>query len=433
MTESSVAQRDDHPDAPAAATGLWRSGDFVKLWSGQTVSVLGSAVTGLALPVTAIHVLHASPFQVGLVTACWSLPFLLSLFVGVWVDRHRRLPILIGANLGRAVVIGVVPLSAVLGVLTMPHLYVVAVVVGLLTVPFDLAYLSYLPSLVDRHRLVDANSKLVTSATLADISGRPMAGLLIELMSAPVALVVDAVSYLFSAASLVSIRTREPIPEGPSRRGAFRETRRDIQEGLRLVFGDVMLRALAGQAATFNLFQTLVLTVFQYYALTTLGLGAFWLSFVLTSMAVGAFTGALLASRLRRLFGFGQALLGATALGCCAPALLLLVTNAGREGIAVLVLSFFLHGVGLAVANILGVTFRQSVTPHQLQGRMHASYRLLIFGSIPLGALLGGSLGGGVGLRPALAIGAVGLAAAFLWLFYSPIRTLRELPSPAAG
>ena len=434
MTDSAVDQRDDRPAAAAQAppTGLWRSGDFVKLWGGQTVSVLGSAVTGLALPVVAIQVLHASPFQVGLVTAAWSTPFLLSLFVGVWVDRRRRLPILIGANLGRAVVIGIVPLFAVLGVLALPHLYVVAFLVGLLTVPFDLAYLSYLPSLVDRRQLVDANSKLVTSATLADIGGRPLGGLLIELLSAPIALVIDAVSYLFSSVSLMAIDKREPAPSRPAERRAQRMSSSDIREGLRLVFGDLHLRALAGQAATFNLFQTVIVTVFQYYALTTLGLGPFWLAFVLTTMSVGALTGSLFTARLPRLFGFGRALLVATALGCFAPALLLIVTGSGSGSVMVMALSFFVHGVGLVVTNVLAVTFRQSVTPDHLQGRMHASYRLLIYGAIPVGALLGGVLGGAVGLRAALAIGVVGLCCAFLWVLCSPIRTLREPPSPVA-
>jgi len=434
MTDSAVDQRDDRPAAAAQAppTGLWRSGDFVKLWGGQTVSVLGSAVTGLALPVVAIQVLHASPFQVGLVTAAWSTPFLLSLFVGVWVDRRRRLPILIGANLGRAVVIGIVPLLAVLGVLALPHLYIVAFLVGLLTVPFDLAYLSYLPSLVDRRQLVDANSKLVTSATLADIGGRPLGGLLIELLSAPIALVVDAVSYLFSSVSLMAIDKREPAPSQPAERRALGMSSSDIREGLRLVFGNLHLRALAGQAATFNLFQTVIVTVFQYYALATLGLGPFWLAVVLTTMSVGALAGSLFAARLPRLLGFGRALLVATALGCFAPALLLIVTGSGGGSVLVMALSFFAHGVGLVVTNVLAVTFRQSVTPGHLQGRMHASYRLLIYGAIPVGALLGGVLGGAVGLRAALAIGVVGLCCAFLWVLCSPIRTLREPPSPVA-
>lgn len=434
MTDSTVEQRDDQLGTPAAAApaGLWRSRDFVKLWSGQTVSVLGSSVTGLALPVVAIQVLHASPFQVGLVTVAWSTPFLLALFAGVWVDRHRRLPILIGTNLGRAVMIGMVPLLAVLGVLGVPHLYVVAFLVGLLTVPFDLAYLSYLPSLVDRGQLADANSKLVTSATLADIGGRPLGGLLIELLSAPIALVVDALSYLFSSASLMAINKREPVPSRSAGWGAQRISVGDIRAGLALVFGNLHLRVLAGQAATFNLFQTVIVTVFQYYALTTLGLGPFWLAFVLTAMSVGALTGSLFAARLPRLFGFGRALLLATAAGCFGPALLLIVTGSGSGSVAVLALSFFVHGVGLVVTNVLAVTFRQSVTPGHLQGRMHASYRLLSYGSLPVGALLGGALGSSVGLRAALAIGVAGLCCAFLWVLCAPIRKLREPPSPVA-
>ena len=435
ITVDQVDRHDGSSPAAAAATpaSVWRNRDFLKLLGGESVSFFGSEITQFALPLVALLTLQATPFQLGLVTVAWSAPFLLSLFVGVWVDRRRRRPVLIATNLGRAAAVAVVPLSAALGMLSMPQLYLAAFLIGALTVPFDLAYLSYVPSLVDRRQLADANGKLVTSATLADIGGRPMAGFLVELLTAPITLVVDAMSYLCSAVCLMTISKREPEPAPPIERRTLRMGLSDIREGLRLVFGNPHLRALAGEAATFNLFESLILIVFQYYALVTLGLRPVLLALVLTSMGVGALAGSLVAGRLQRLFGFGRTLLVATAVGCGAPALLLVVTGSGGGSVAVMALSFFVHGVGFVVANILAVTFRQSVTPDRLQGRMHASYRLLIYGSIPVGGLLGGALGSAVGLRPTLAIGVVGLFSAILWILFSSIRKLQSPPDPVAG
>lgn len=429
MAAITVDQRDDSSPTAAAATStsVWGNRDFVKLWGGESVSFFGSTVTEFALPLIALLTLQASPFQLGLLTVAWSTPFLLSLFVGVWVDRHRRRPVLIGTNLARAAAVALVPLSAALGLLSMPQLYVAAFLIGALTVPFDLAYLSYVPSLVDRRQLADANGKLVTSATIADIGGRPLAGFLVELLTAPIALVVDAASYLWSAVWLMTIRKREPEPVQPTERRTLRKGLTDIREGLQLVFGNPHLRALAGEAATFNLFESLILVIFPYYAITTLGLSPTSLALVITSMGVGALAGSLAVSRLLRLLGFGRALLLATAVGCGAPALLLVADGSGGESLTIMVLSFFVHGVGFVVANILAVTFRQSVTPDRLQGRMHASYRVLIYGSIPLGGLLGGTLGSLVGLRPTLAVGVVGLFSAVFWILLSSIR---KLPSP---
>lgn len=434
MADIAVDQRDDGSPAAAAIrpASVWGNRDFVKLWSGESISFFGSTVTEFALPLVALLTLQATPFQVGLLTVAWSTPFLLSLFVGVWVDQHRRRPILIGTNLARAVAVGLVPLAAVLGLLSMPQLYVAAFVLGALTVPFDLAYLSYVPSLVDRRQLADANGKLVTSATLADIGGRPLAGFLVQVLTAPIALVVDAISYLWSAACLMTIRKREPEPVPPSERRTLRTVLADIREGLQLVFGNSHLRVLAGEAATFNLFESLILVIFPYYAITTLGLSPALLAIVITSMGVGALVGSLTAGRLQRRFGFGRLLLLATVVGCCAPALLLVVNGTGAGSLAIMFLSFFVHGVGFVVANILAVTFRQSVTPDRLQGRMHASYRVLIYGSIPVGGFLGGVLGSAVGLLPALAVGVAGLSLAVFWILLSSIRKLRSLPDPVA-
>src|SRR5437867_8121574 len=232
-------------------SGLWQHPDFLKLWAGQTVSLLGSSVTGLALPLAAVLVLNATPAQMGIMRAAQYLPFLLlGLFAGVWVDRLRRRPVLILADAGRALLVGSIPVAALLGVLRIDVLYVVALLVGVLTVFFDVAYLAYVPSLVPRDSLTEGNSKLEVSRSFAGMAGPALAGALVQLVTAPVALVVDAASFLVSAASLSLIRTPEPKPAALAH---GRSIWRDAGEGLRIVGGHPVLRTLAGQLATMQL------------------------------------------------------------------------------------------------------------------------------------------------------------------------------------
>ncbi|GIE97675.1 MFS transporter [Paractinoplanes rishiriensis] len=405
---------------------VWRNRDFVKLWGGETVSLVGSQVTDLALPLVAILTLQATAFEVGLLNVARYAPFvLLSLFAGVWFDRHRRRPTLIGVNLGRAVLIGLVPVAGLLHLLTMEWLYLIAFLVGILTVLFDVGVLSYVPSVVERKDLGEANSKIAVSYSIAGIGGPGLAGFLIGVLTAPVALVIDAVTYLASAGALASIRRREPEPERPADRESVRSS---IAEGLRAVFGNRVLRHLATQSATFNLFENVVVTVFLLYAVRELGIGPAAIGLVVSAGSVGALLGALAANKARTVLGIGPALRWSTVLACLSPLFLLLPGGNDPVSLLILAAALAVHGANLAVFNVNALTLRQSVTPNRLLGRMNASYRLILFGTIPLGAFLGGSLAGLFGPRTALVAGVLGVASPVAWLLFSPVFRLAEIP-----
>ena len=393
------------------------------------MSLFGSEVTELALPLVAVLVLDADAGQMGLLAAARFAPFLLlTLPAGAWVDRRRRRPVLVASNLGRALLVGLVPLLAGLGLLGMGHLYGIAFAVGVLTMLFDVAYQSYLPSLVDRDQLVEGNSKLQASASVARVGGPGLGGLLVQLVGAPRTLLVDAVSYLVSAASLLAIRGREPAP-ATGRDGAPRiGFRREVAEGLRVTYRNPVLRAMAGLAATYNFFSQVIEALLVLYATQELDLSAGLIGLIVASGSVGALVGAALAGRLERRLGVGPALILAVVVECAA---LLLVPLAGGPPLVVsglLGLAFVANGFGLGLSNVLAVSLRQAVTPDRLLGRMNASYRFLTYGAIPLGALLGGALGELLGLRTAVAVGAVGSLLTVPWALLPPLPRIRQMP-----
>lgn len=275
-------------------TGLWRHPDFLKLWAGQTISLCGSQITLVALPLVAVLTLHASPAQMGLLRAFQTAPALLiGLFAGAWVDRVRRRPLLVGADLGRAALLGLIPLAAALGALRMPTLYAVGFAIGVLTLCFDVAYFSFLPSLVRRDQLVEGNSKLEVSFSVASIGGPGLAGALVQLVSAPLAILLDAASFLLSALALALIRR----DEAPAPRAGRRPIRREIGEGLRAVGGDPILLALAALPATINLVNGLTVTVSFLYLTGKLGFTPAVIGGVLTATGPGFLLGAILAGR----------------------------------------------------------------------------------------------------------------------------------------
>ena len=409
--------------------GLWRNADFMRLWVGETVSLVGSQVTMLALPLTAVVTLGASAAEMGILQAAEYLPFLfVTLPAGVWVDRAHRKPLLVLSNLGRAALVGIVPSLALVGILRIEHLYAIGFLVGVLTVIFHLAYQAYLPSLVAREQLADGNSKMGASESVATLGGPGLAGLLIEVLSAPVALIVDAVSYLASAVGIGAIKTEEPKPAA-ERKGSVR---REISEGLRFTFANRYLRPLAFEAAIYNFFMGAVMAVLFLYAVRSLGLNAGTLGVIFSLGSVGSLLGAMLAERLARRFGLGRTIVVAMVVACLSPMLLPLATGPVWAG-AVLGASFALGWGGVAVYNVHIITLRQSITPDRLRGRMNASYRFLTWGVGPLGSLMGGFLGEGLGLYPTLLLGAVGIAVAWVPVLFSPIPRLREMPEVEDG
>lgn len=406
--------------------GLWRNSDFLKLWGGETVSLFGTQVTVLALPLTAVLTLEASPAELGFLNAARFAPFIaVILFAGVWVDRHRRRPVLIQTNAVRAVLIALIPLAAFLDLLRMEVLYVVGFSVGVLTVFFDLAYQSYLPSLVSRAQLTEGNSKLQASASAAEVGGPGLGGVLVQVATAPYALLIDAGSYLFSALALSGIRKGEPEPgEESDRLPAWAA----IREGFSFTLRNPHLRPIAGEAATFNLFEQAIMTVFVVYAVRELDFSAGLLGLVISIGAAGAFLGSVLASFPERRYGLGPTIVGSMVVACSVPLAIPAISRATPLGVLLLALTFFIWGLAVAVSNVHVVSLRQAVTPDLLLGRMNASYRFFTYGAIPLGALLGGLLGETIGLRPTLLVGALGLLLALLWILLSPLGRLRELP-----
>jgi MFS family permease len=415
----------------AARSGsVWRNQDFLKLWAGETISLLGTQVTVLALPLVAVITLHASAGEVGVLNACRYTPFIVvTLVAGVIVDRVRRRPTMIVANAARALLIALVPLAAVLGWLRVEYLYGVGFAVGVFTVFFDLAYQAYLPSVVERTLLTPANGRLQASASAAELGGPGVGGLLVQALGAPYALLADALSVVVSIVSLVTIKRRESEPERTNRQPLLPA----IRAGFRFTFRNPFLRAIAGEAATFNLFEQTIMTVFFVYAIRTLEFSPALLGLVVSIGAAGTLAGSVFAGALERRFGFGRTTVGSMAVACTTPVLIVVPGQAGGRTAIALAAVFFLWGGAVAVSNVLVVSLRQAITPDAMLGRMNASYRFLTYGAIPLGALLGGGLAGFIGLRGTLLVGALGLLLAVSWLVFSPIRELRALPAGPDG
>ncbi|HEX5506669.1 MAG TPA: MFS transporter [Thermomicrobiales bacterium] len=409
--------------------GLWRHPDFLKLWAGQTVSAFGDQVSLLALPLAAVLALHAGAAQMGFLTAAGRAPvLLLGLFAGVWADRLRRRPLLIGADLGRALLLGSIPAVALLGRLTLPYLYMVAFLVGALAVVFSVAYQAYLPALVARAELVEGNSKLTATRSIAQIAGPGLAGALVQLLTAPVAILADAVSFLASALSLGLIGK----PEARLRavRGES-STRGEIGEGLRLVWRNPVLRAAAGCGGTYNCCNAMILALYVLYLARGLALPPALIGVILAALGPGSLLGALVAVRAARRFGLGPTIVGGIAVAGGANLLVPLAGGPLAVVAPVLVAAAFVNGFGQPLYNINQVSLRQAITPDRLQGRMNATMTVVVGGAAPLGALLGGALGAAIGPRAALALGACGTLLACLWIVCSPVLALREQPEPA--
>jgi Na+/melibiose symporter-like transporter len=403
------------------------SRDFAKLWAGETVSQIGTQVTQFTLPLVAVLTLNASALEVGVLNALRFVPVIVvAILAGVMLDRRRRRPVLIACSLGSAVLIGLVPLSSALGVLSLGLLYTVALLAGTLAVCFDVGALSYIPFLVGKEHLTEANSKIQASTAFAGITGPGLAGLLIGLISAPITLTLDAVSFLFSAAGLMAVRKTEPDPDTGQDRPPVRQS---IAEGFHAVYGTRLLRVLLAQSATLNAGFGAVSTVFLVYAVRVLGLTPVKLGIAMGALQAGALLGALTAARIKRALRLGRTLAIAILAVCLSPLLLLIPRDASVPSMILLAAGWLGHGYGICVWNVNTVTLRQAVTPPRLLARMNATYRMLLFGALPAGAMAGGLVGSALGLRPALIAAAVVLTLPVVWIFFSPVFRLSDIPS----
>ena len=371
--------------------------------------------------------LEANAFEIGLLNAADTLPFLIvGLPAGVWIDRLRRRPILIVGDLGRAVLLASIPVAYVVGVLSILQLYVVGFMVGVLTVFFDVAYQSYLPALVERERLVDGNAKLEISRSAAAVAGPPVGGALVGILTAPIAIFLDALSFLASAAFLFAIRKPESVPEPHlDETGERVGMVRSIREGLAYVATHRLLRSIAACTAVGNLFGNLAFAVLILYLVRELGLTPGTIGLVFGIGSFGFLIGALLPERVQRRVGLGPTIVVSAALDGLALFLIPLAPPA--MPIPFLIASGFIVGVGQVVYNVSQVSLRQAITPDNMLGRMNATMRFIVFGTIPVGAVIGGALGGTIGLRETLFVGAIGATLAFLFVALSPVRSLRTI------
>ena len=418
---------------PDQSRSLLRHPDFLKLWTGETVSVFGSQVTQLALPLIAATILQVTAFEFGLLNTVEMVPFiLLSLPAGVWVDRLRRRPILIVADLGRAVAIGSIPVAFALNALSIWQLYVVGVVVGGFTVFFDVAYQSYLPSIVDRDQLVDGNAKLQVTQSASAILGPGLAGVLIGIVRAPFAMTLDALSYLWSAAFVAWIRRPEaPIPSRDvATDGPKPSMRAEIAAGLRWVTGSPILRPIAASTGTANLFGQISNGIFVLYLVRERGLPAEAIGLAFSIGSIGVLLAALTTGAITARLGVGRMLV----LGSITFSLEWIVIAAAPDALIfpATVVSVFLGGFGGVAWNINQVSLRQAITPPRMQGRMNASMRFIVWGTIPVGLMIGGTLGSLIGLHATIWVGALGGLVAFLPVTLSRVRTIRTIPEAAA-
>ncbi len=405
--------------------GLLRSPDFLKLWLGQTVSVLGSHITGGGLPLLAVINLGANPFQMGLLSAIGSAPVLVfSLLAGVWADRLRRRPLMIAADLGRALLLFTIPLAALLGQLNIWLIYIILALTGILNVLFNTAYRSYLPALVGQENIVEGNARLSLSESAAEIVGPGLTGLLVQTITAPMAIFFDALSFLASVFSLGLIRKPEPAPAPAAEQQSILQ---EAREGIRAVLHHPVLRALTGAAATGEFFGSFIGVLYALYAVRLLGITPAAMGLTIGIGGASSLVGALLAERAVRRFGLGRVLITGLWGELIFTIMIPLAASFPSYGLALLIASQAGDILG-TVTTINALSLRQSITPGRLLGRVNASMELVTAGIGPLGALAGGALGTLLGVQTTLFIAVLGRLISGLWIAFSPIRNMQKMP-----
>ncbi|MEU9201447.1 MFS transporter [Streptomyces sp. NPDC048332] len=414
-------------DRAGARPGLWRDADFRRLWVGQTASQFGAQATQVVLPLIAVVSLDAGAGQLGALRAVEQAPILLlSLFAGAWVDRRRARTVMVVADCGRALALGAIPAAYLLGVPGLPVLLVVALLVGVLSVFFDVAYQASLVRLVPRERLLRGNSALEGSRSAAQIGGPALGGMLVSLFSGPVAVVTGAIFFALSSVSIRRIRRRERLPargDGPVR------VRQQILEGLRFVAGNASLRAVGIASALFQFWFAALMTVYLLHLPRGLHLSGAAIGLALAAMGPGAVVGSLLAARLPGRFGYGKVLVCSAVVAdgvmLCVPAL----HGSSAVALPVLIGVNFLFGTFGQLVNVTIMAVRQAITPVWIQGRVVATINFAGMGLTPVGSLLGGWLAGRWGLRTSLLVTAVALSLSPLFMAFSPLARLgRQLP-----
>ncbi|MCG6495430.1 MFS transporter [Kitasatospora sp. A2-31] len=415
-------------DRPKSRWGLWAHSDFRKLWIGETTSGLGTAVGNVALALVAVVTLDASPFMVGVLTASAWVPWLfLGLLAGAWVDRWPRLKVMLVCDLLLLALFGSVPVAGWFDALTMAHLIAVALLAGSVKVFFSTAYGAALPSLVARPDLLEANVKLRSGESAAEIAGPGVAGLLSQAFGAASGLLADAVTYLVSALCVATIETEEKPPPASERRGILRE----IGEGVRFLVRDPYLRTLASFAAVGNLGLNGIQAVQTVFLVRSVGVTPGGVGAVFAVVSIGGLAGAALAGRIARRLGTARGLLLCELV--VAPFIFLLPLAGERLPLPVSAVAWSVAVCGVIAGNVIAGSFYQAYCPPAMIGRIRASASTVNFSAIPLGALLGGWLGEVLGARTTIWIMAGVLMSAGGVLLASPLRGLRNFPERPAS
>jgi MFS family permease len=398
------------------------------LWSGQTVSEMGSAVTQLALPLTAVVILKASTLDVGLLTAAATLAFaVIALPAGALVDRRPKRGIMIACDAARLLIIGSIPVAWAASVLTMGQLYAVAITAGVCTVFFDVSYQSYLPALVKQEHLMDGNGKLGATQSFAQLAGPGLGGGLVGAFGAAGAMSADAISYAVSVVSLLGIKYREPHPQQAADGEAVRRSlRAEIAEGLGFVLRDPILRKVVACTGTANLFSSVATAVEILFLIRVLHVPPAYTGLIFAIAAIGGIAGGVLSGRMARWIGSARVIwFSILVLG--APQFLAALAEPGWR-VALFPIGYAMMFFAAVVYNVAQLSYRQAITPARLMGRMNAAVRWIVWGTMPLGAVIGGALGTAIGIRPTLWIAFVGSWAAGLWVYFSPLRRMRDVP-----
>ena len=421
-TSNSAAAVAAAPARALALPGILRERDFRRFWLGESVSLIGDQITLIALPLVGVLALHADAAEMGYLGAAALIPNLLfSLHAGAWLDRRgRRRQAMIATALARAALLATIPVAYWLGVLTMAQLYVVSFLVGMLSVFFFVAYSTLFVSLVRRDRYLEANSLLNGSRAFSFVAGPSIGGILVQIFSAPGALIADTVSFLASAFSLGSIHPTEP-PTEEAKRG-------HVKAGIAYIRRSPIIRASLLATATINFFNFVFWALFFLYATQTLDVRPDLLGLVLGAASVGGVLGSIVTGRISRRIGVGPAFIAGSVLF---PAPLVLVPLAGGSDwtiVAFLFAAEFLSGFGVMVLDITAGSIKAALVPDRLRARVSGAYMVVNYGVRPIGALVGGALGAWIGLRPTLWIASLGAIAGVLWLLPSPVLRLRELP-----
>lgn len=390
------------------------------------MSVFGSQFYLIAMPLAAVIILDATAYEMGILFSLEMLPFLLfGLIAGVLADRRRRRMIMIVCDFGRAVALAVIPISWYLDALSLPIMYAVAFVAGTFTAFFDISYQAYLPVLVKRSELLDANSKLETSRASSQVAGPSIAGLAVNALGAPLAMTGNSLSFLGSAIFLLRVKKRELVERAEAYKSIFGE----IKEGIDTVFSNKMLIGIAGCTATGNLFWSMSYAILMLFFESTLELSAAWIGAIFAVGALGAVAGAVLSSRIVSALGIGKAIILSAFLGGV-PSMLIVLAYPSNA-LLVLMPIWFATGFTGVVYNVNQVSLRQAITPDRLQGKMNATMRSIVWGVYPIGGFIGGLLGEAVGLRMTILIAGIGMLVSVIWVVLSPVANVKVLPSAA--